>query len=90
MDTATPRSDDTLARQVRQAMCGVGYPQLRSVRCHAHGSTVTLTGQLASYYLSQVAQTIAGKISGVRQVVNRVQVASPQSDSRPEFETVAC
>lgn len=90
MDTPIPRSNETLARQVTRAMSGVGYPQLKAVRCHADGSTVTLTGQLGSFYLSQVAQTIAGRISGVRHVVNRVQVTLPHGDSRSELETAAC
>ena len=82
MDTTAPKTDDQLAQHVRRALEGAGYSQLTRIRCTAQGSRVILTGELPTYYHSQLAQTVAAKISGVRRVDNQIQVVS---SSAPAF-----
>ena len=74
MDTTAHKTNDQLAQRVRHALNGAGYSQLTCIRCAAHSSKVVLTGELQSYYHSQLAQTIAAQISGVRGVDNQIQV----------------
>jgi osmotically-inducible protein OsmY len=64
----------TVIDQIERTLSCLGYAQLNNVRCVAHGDEITLTGQLDSYYLKQVAQSVAIKVPGVRNVRNDIQV----------------
>lgn len=50
------------------------YFVLRSVACEYHEGVLILRGRAPSFYLKQVAQTLAGKVDGVEIVVNRLVV----------------
>jgi osmotically-inducible protein OsmY len=67
-------NEDNLIDQIQHTLSCLGYAQLNSVRCIANGDEVTLTGQLDSFYLKQVAQSVAIKVPGVRNVRNEIQV----------------
>lgn len=81
-DTQRPITDSgdklhaklTLEDRVRLSFEQLGYPQLHSVRCTAEGDQMLLTGELHSFYLKQVAQSVAVKIPGVRVVRNEIEV----------------
>ena len=60
--------------QFHQTLERLGYAQLKAVRCEMSGDEMILRGQLDSFYLKQVAQSIAIKIPGVRCVRNEIQV----------------
>ncbi len=64
----------TLEDRVRISFEQLGYPQLNAVRCVANGDQMLLTGELSSFYLKQVAQSVAVKIPGVREVRNEIHV----------------
>ena len=59
----------------------LGYPQLNSVNCQAEGDLMRLSGTLNSFYLKQVAQSVAVKTPGVRSVENQIQVIESDLDS---------
>lgn len=65
-----------LIERVKSSFQGLGYPQLANVQCEAEASTIYLSGKLTSYYLKQIAQTIAIKVPGIRHVVNDIKVVS--------------
>ncbi|MDG1872629.1 MAG: BON domain-containing protein [Mariniblastus sp.] len=67
-------NDARVARRVKVSLQGLGYPQLSALTCESEGSTVVIKGELGSYYLAQLAQTIAAKVPGVRRVINQVNV----------------
>ena len=67
-------TDEHVARRVMNSLQGLGYPQLASVKCEAKDSTVVLKGELGTFFLSQIAQTIAARVPGVRHVVNKLSV----------------
>jgi osmotically-inducible protein OsmY len=52
----------------------LGYPQLSALECSAIGDLICLKGELSSFYLKQVAQSVAVKIPGVREVRNEIEV----------------
>jgi osmotically-inducible protein OsmY len=54
-----------------------GYRQLRRVSCEFHEGVLTLRGQVSSFYLKQVAQTLIGRLDGVGAINNRLDVAPP-------------
>lgn len=66
--------DLSLEDRVRISFEQLGYPQLNAVICHAEGDSMQLTGTLHSFYLKQVAQSVAVKTPGVRSVDNQIQV----------------
>ena len=68
-------SANSIATRVKNSLLQLGYSQMRTVQCQAVGSTIVLTGELDSFYMAQVAQTIAAKVPGVRGVENRVNIA---------------
>jgi hypothetical protein len=54
-------------------------PALRKLTLAENGTTVTIQGQVASYYLKQLAQeTILPLLDG-RQLLNRVQVVTAKA-----------
>ena len=65
----------SLEDRVRISFEQLGYPQLNAVQCTATGDQMLLTGELSSFYLKQVAQSVAVKIPGVREVRNEIQVS---------------
>src|SRR5437764_12941686 len=54
-----------------------GYLALRDVTCVARDGVVHLHGCLPTYYLKQVAQSVASEIEGVLRVSNHIEVLAP-------------
>ncbi len=46
----------------------------RCVTCEYHEGVLILRGILPSYYLKQIAQTVASKVPAIEQVDNRIEV----------------
>ncbi len=64
-----------LVSKVRGSLERLSYQQLNDVTCSSDGNNhITLTGHLKSYYLKSIAQTIAAKVPGVKQVTNEILV----------------
>lgn len=55
-----------------------GYPSLQNVHCETREDTLILSGVVPSYYMKQVAQTVVGKIDGIKHIENRLEVRSPR------------
>ena len=58
----------------RKAFDQIGYQQLNAVECVVVDEEIILRGILDSFYLKQVAQSVAVKIPGVRTVKNEIEV----------------
>lgn len=50
------------------------YPALANLSVVENAGVVVITGSLPSYYLKQIAQTIAGSVDGVRALDNQAVV----------------
>lgn len=50
------------------------YYQVQWVSCEFHEGVLTLRGQVSSYYLKQIVQTLVLRMDGVDEVNNRVEV----------------
>lgn len=46
-----------------------------SVTCEQEGDTIFLQGIVPSYYLKQIAQTVASEVDGVDRLVNELDVS---------------
>ncbi len=52
------------------------YWPLRRIRCEYHEGVLTLRGEVPSYHLKQVAQTLVASLNGILEVNNRLEVSS--------------
>ncbi len=66
-----------LADIVTQRLHASGRPRLRNVRVQEQRGIVLLTGHVPTYFLKQVAQSIASSVDGVVSVRNEMVVTSP-------------
>lgn len=63
-----------LAAQVRRELDQSGYHPLRSVEVTALRDGVHLRGTVPTYYLKQMAQSVAMETDGVNHVVSEMEV----------------
>lgn len=70
------KSDRVINENVMRSIRELSYRQIHDIHCVSREGVVTLCGTLASFYLVQVAQSIAAKVPGVHRVVNEIQVSS--------------
>ncbi|MFB3105264.1 MAG: BON domain-containing protein [Pseudomonadales bacterium] len=63
---------DGVASRLRRS----GYPTLANVSAEVHEGALVLLGRLSTYYLKQVAQTLAAQVDGVEEVINRIEVVN--------------
>jgi osmotically-inducible protein OsmY len=66
--------DLRLAERVERALHASAYAALRGVRITVHARAVILAGRVPSYYLKQVAQTLALAVPGILQIQNGLEV----------------
>ncbi len=55
------------------------YVELRGICCEFHEGVLTLRGQVPSYYLKQMAQSLVDRIPGVLQLDNQLDVGRPRA-----------
>lgn len=55
------------------------YPDLRNLKCRFDEGVLTVEGQLPSYHLKQVAQSMLLRVDGVQRVQNMIEVGSSSS-----------
>lgn len=60
--------------QLQETFMQLGYPQLQTLHCSVKNGTLQMTGELESFYLKQVAQSVAIKILGPNFVQNQIEV----------------
>jgi osmotically-inducible protein OsmY len=73
---ARSSADSALVDGVRRSLIETGYMSLRQVTVTVHEAVVSLEGQVRSYHLVQLAQSVAQRVHGVARVVNLVEVAN--------------
>ena len=75
-DAACIPSGDSLSleAQIQDSFRQLGYAQLNSIKCSSVDGEIFLTGELDSFYLKQVAQSVAIKVSGKQNVQNEIHV----------------
>lgn len=64
--------------QAHSQLAATGYAALQNVHCEAQEDLLILSGTVPSYYLKQVAQTVAGNMEGINRIENRLEVRSPR------------
>jgi len=77
--SARPQIEEAARQRLRQSR----YPELRAVSCEFHEGVLTLRGRVPSYYLKQMAQSLADRIPGVVELDNQLEVGLPQPPGGP-------
>lgn len=70
-----PDSDQGIVDSVKHRLDATGYFALRSVQVYCNHGRVTLQGRVATYFLKQVAQTVALSTVGPCDIDNDIWVA---------------
>ncbi len=70
----TAQRDDRLERRIEHALKDVGCHPLRQIRVSSDHGRVTLNGEVPTYYLKQIAQSIAMRFEGVVSLENKLVV----------------
>jgi osmotically-inducible protein OsmY len=68
------RVESPLSARVKRRLQQCGYRPVGQISVHEHEGVLTLYGNVASFYLKQIAQETAAKVPGVERINNRVQV----------------
>jgi hypothetical protein len=79
LEEVETRADCRLVRRSLESLRSSGYRSLRNLHCVLVGDTLVVSGQVRSYYLKQVAQTILLQTLKVKAVHNLVEVRDENS-----------
>lgn len=74
-------ADRETAHAVRARLQASGYYYLRALECECRCGKLVLRGCLPTYYLKQVAQTLASRTPGVESVANEIEITAPEQCS---------
>jgi osmotically-inducible protein OsmY len=66
--------DQEIVNSVRLSMDATGYSALRQVQVYCEHGRVTLQGEVATYFLKQVAQTVVMSVDGTCDIDNDIWV----------------
>ena len=66
--------DDEVRRRVSRFLCSQHFPVFRTLDIEVEQGSVTLTGEVQSYYEKQVAMTSTQNVAGVLSLVDAIVV----------------
>ncbi len=72
LDSQT-RSDDVQAR-AQASLRACPYREVRKTTCLLHKGVLLLRGDVSSFYMKQIAQTVLMNVEGVKHIVNSIHV----------------
>jgi len=73
-DEGVPACGTDLKRRVVNFLATRNRPALRQLEVEVEGGVVMLRGRVRSFYDKQLAQTCCGRVAGVRQVIDGIDV----------------
>jgi hypothetical protein len=77
LSVATPLAPEQVVALAERKLRESPYFFLRELRCQFHDGVLTLRGRVPYRQLLKVAETIVGRVPGVEDIVNRVEVVDP-------------
>lgn len=70
-------SEEAVCTRATAILSNSPYLSLRSVKCNYEGGNVTLRGEVPTFYLKQLAQSLVGGMVRPENILNLVQVKPP-------------
>ncbi len=78
----TVSRDGRVKREIEFQLQRSPYREVRNVVCSFANGLAVLDGEVTSFHLKQIAQTLLQNIDGVSQISNLLKVSSPHSIRR--------
>lgn len=72
-------ADEDLQQRIISFLAGRHMPSLRNLRVDVSRGTVTLHGEVHSYYEKQLSHHCCRRVAGVVNLVDAINVVSPQA-----------
>lgn len=69
-----PSSSNMLKQRLQESFEQLGYPQLQALQYSVEDGVLRMSGELDSFYLKQVAQSVAIRLVGSESVLNLIEV----------------
>ncbi len=76
LSSSPPAAETMVAEIARQRLRQSPYPILRRIHCRYHAGVLMLTGEVPTFYMKQIAQTLVRDVEQVEQIENRLIVDS--------------
>ena len=73
---------EKLVRRVRLSIDHAGLPALRLIDIRVIGSTIVLSGKVATFHQKQLATALASRVAGVVEVMNQLEVYDDAKDGK--------
>ncbi|MEO8270051.1 MAG: BON domain-containing protein [Aureliella sp.] len=70
----------SLRHKVARKLCDSPYSELQRANCETHDDTVVLKGQVSSFYLKQIAQSLVARVAPEARIRNLLQVVYPDCE----------
>ena len=77
--STVPPLHDSVVHEARHRIQRSAYLPLRSLSCDYLQGVLTIRGQVPTYYLKQLAQSLVSTVEGIQEVQNLVDVVLPGS-----------
>jgi len=71
---------EDLAQRLRYALTSSSYPAVRQVSCDWEHDVLILRGQVPTFYLKQVVQSLTQATVGCRPIADQIEVRSLKTD----------
>lgn len=71
-----PATDHPLAKAAAAMLAQCPYREVRAICCEYRNDQLVLSGDVSTYHLKQVAQSIASVVPGVHGITNCIDVRS--------------
>ncbi len=68
------RTSNWIQEQIAQQLRASPYRELARTACRVYRGVAILDGDVSSYYMKQLAQTVALRVPGVLRIVNQIHV----------------
>ncbi len=68
------RTSSWIQEQIQQQLRTSPYRELSGVNCRVYRGVALLEGAVSSFYLKQIAQTLARRVPGVQRIMNQIHV----------------
>lgn len=70
----TARTSSWIQEQILQQLRSSPYRELAGAACRVYRGVAILEGTVSSFYLKQIAQTLARRVPGVQRILNQIHV----------------
>jgi len=78
-----PEADDELQQRVLMYLTTADHISVRSLAVSAHSGIVTLCGTVPTFYVRQLAIACAGRVAGVRAIIDRIEARLNNGQQEP-------